>query len=578
MKNSKYFPFERNRYFYGKLLSVDDFELEQRYGNNKRRAANRFLYGAGVVAGLYVIRIDEKTISIEAGMALDSMGREIIVDTPVIRSLNLIDGFMDYMEGEKKDYVYLCIDYDEKEEGVVHNIAGNKVLGSEREDYGRIRETYQLSLTDVEPEYPILDKSSLYEQCSIICCLDGIIVKQYVSRYVTAGQNAVLRIEVENTTKQYLSFSYDIWLDCLSYEGQSRFTVSFNESRYEKTGKYSIVYELKSINLREAEGSVTRDAGSLHLYVDKTELPLEAEEDTAKVYISEEDIRSLIIKDYYQNAMEDIRRGSRLNKLYIAKLYMLRAGESYIIDRVENVPFNQYVMNQNLSFALHQIDIDGKQPLFKQSVVEVNEKKKEEDTDKNKKIRMAAGTYRLDLKEGGERGERYVGGEIVHGLGIGNVSILLGLENEENMVLWGSSEVFEDVCPVIEIAARVYPDNGTFRIGGRLLEKTDLKGINVRWTAIMDEKEKTPEKIIKKIFIKPGTLELKVRESRYIEAVCTNMPDESIEWHVRENGGEIDENGLYTAPGTAGVYEVTAKSTAYPEVKASIYIVVREGL
>ena len=29
MKNLKSFPFERNRYFYGKLLSVEDFETER---------------------------------------------------------------------------------------------------------------------------------------------------------------------------------------------------------------------------------------------------------------------------------------------------------------------------------------------------------------------------------------------------------------------------------------------------------------------------------------------------------------------------------------------------------------------
>lgn len=46
MKNLKYFPFERNRYFYGKLLSVDDFDAEQRYMNDKRRMLNRFLHGA----------------------------------------------------------------------------------------------------------------------------------------------------------------------------------------------------------------------------------------------------------------------------------------------------------------------------------------------------------------------------------------------------------------------------------------------------------------------------------------------------------------------------------------------------
>ena len=45
MKNTKLFPFERNKYFYGKLLSVDDFELEQDYMNNKRRMLNRYLNG-----------------------------------------------------------------------------------------------------------------------------------------------------------------------------------------------------------------------------------------------------------------------------------------------------------------------------------------------------------------------------------------------------------------------------------------------------------------------------------------------------------------------------------------------------
>ena len=90
MKNSKYFPFERNRYFYGKLLSVDDFELEQKYFNDKRRLINRFLFGPGIVSGLCVVEVDEQTISLETGFALDTWGREIIVDEPVLKKLSLI--------------------------------------------------------------------------------------------------------------------------------------------------------------------------------------------------------------------------------------------------------------------------------------------------------------------------------------------------------------------------------------------------------------------------------------------------------------------------------------------------------
>ena len=64
MKNSKLFPFERNKYYYGKLLSVNDFELEQKYMNDKRRAVNRLLFGSGVAAGMYVLLVDDFTISV----------------------------------------------------------------------------------------------------------------------------------------------------------------------------------------------------------------------------------------------------------------------------------------------------------------------------------------------------------------------------------------------------------------------------------------------------------------------------------------------------------------------------------
>ena len=51
MNNLKYYPFERNRYYYGKLLTEQDFIQDQQYYNDKRRLPNRFLHGAGIAAG-----------------------------------------------------------------------------------------------------------------------------------------------------------------------------------------------------------------------------------------------------------------------------------------------------------------------------------------------------------------------------------------------------------------------------------------------------------------------------------------------------------------------------------------------
>ena len=44
----------RNRYFYGKLLDVFHFDLEQTYLNTKRWTLNRLITGYGVVYGLNV--------------------------------------------------------------------------------------------------------------------------------------------------------------------------------------------------------------------------------------------------------------------------------------------------------------------------------------------------------------------------------------------------------------------------------------------------------------------------------------------------------------------------------------------
>ena len=55
------------------------------------------------------------------------------------------------------------------------------------------------------------------------------------------------------------------------------------------------------------------------------------------------------------------------------------------------------------------------------------------------------------------------------------------------------------------------------------------------------------------------------------------MVEKAVLWKVKDDGGFIDENGMYTAPNTAGVYEVVAQSVAYPAVKASIFVVVRDA-
>ena len=73
-------PPVRNRFFYGKLLDVFHFDLEQNYFNSKRRMLNRLVTGYGVVCGLNVLLApDGQSVVVTPGVAIDKCGREIVV-------------------------------------------------------------------------------------------------------------------------------------------------------------------------------------------------------------------------------------------------------------------------------------------------------------------------------------------------------------------------------------------------------------------------------------------------------------------------------------------------------------------
>lgn len=68
----------RNNYFYGKMLDVQHFTLEQQYFNNKRALLNRLGWGSGIMCGL-TLGIAGDRLVINPGVAIDPLGREIIV-------------------------------------------------------------------------------------------------------------------------------------------------------------------------------------------------------------------------------------------------------------------------------------------------------------------------------------------------------------------------------------------------------------------------------------------------------------------------------------------------------------------
>src|SRR5882762_1026981 len=71
---------ERPRFFTGKLLTMEDLALEQQYFREKLKRHNRSLHGFGIVSGLKVTT-DSGKIVVDAGMALDCQGNEVVIGT-----------------------------------------------------------------------------------------------------------------------------------------------------------------------------------------------------------------------------------------------------------------------------------------------------------------------------------------------------------------------------------------------------------------------------------------------------------------------------------------------------------------
>ena len=73
-------PLERLNYYNGQRLQAADYRLEQEYHMRVRRWLNRSLFGAGIAEGLHAVKVPKAPkVRISPGLALDAMGREIIL-------------------------------------------------------------------------------------------------------------------------------------------------------------------------------------------------------------------------------------------------------------------------------------------------------------------------------------------------------------------------------------------------------------------------------------------------------------------------------------------------------------------
>jgi len=96
---------KRLNYYTGQLLNADDFKDEQLYHVDTIRSHNRNLHTWGIARGLNVEKIGTKNVTISRGMAIDGLGRQMVLDE--LREIDLSQS--------TASSLYLIISYQEEQ-------------------------------------------------------------------------------------------------------------------------------------------------------------------------------------------------------------------------------------------------------------------------------------------------------------------------------------------------------------------------------------------------------------------------------------------------------------------------------
>lgn len=573
MKNDKIYPFTRNRYFYGKLLTVRDFEIEQRYFNDKRRMTNRLAVGTGILSGLDVVAVNDRTISIDPGIAIDSFGREIIVSLPAMHMLSDLEGF----DSDKiLDTYYLCMAYDELPTEMVHSVAQTSGDG----EYSRLNESYSFSLRpDYTSSVELLRERLLHTRYNVydadelkvdlvlydIVSTQASFEAEMIVERKAEGIPVAVRLALQGT---YINNGRPIELN---FEGDDKLPY----------GVYSVKANISTDQLKPVVDTIKLSTGSFDVLIGEREIE-RAVEISHQVEVIETNIRQAIHSRYYELPFDELMQAKEDDAICLAKINLIPAGDTYLIDSIHKPDSSEYVIPHALGTVLDELALPEKKEkvsLSKQNINEDALMDRVEERVKHEKIaNVRTGVFTFSQPEARTQERALFSDEIDHGLGRGEGFLTFAIEHAPDVVddygsarqvFFGDSSVFEDSAyasdqPDLKVSGVLYPNKGSFRMA----LSGDLRAINrpirVRWRLEKMSSE-TDQPISDndplRIDIVPNPGRVLPRQSILLEAFNKDGEPVICTWKVAgEEAGAIDENGLYTAPAKEGVYTITATS------------------
>jgi len=239
MNNNQLYPFQRNRYYAGKLLTSSDFVAEQDYFNNKGRFLNSVMYGSGVVCGLGVISLDDLSILVESGVAIDGLGREVILDTSLVKKLSAIEGF----DSLTSDKVSLCIRFKDTPAHSVYSVNSGQM--DQEYEYSRMEEGAELFLLDSDKVEKHLDMETEFLTRNTLYTDEDFVLDISIPAMVSKGRDVKLTATVTKRSDADTAFTFHSTLQVpgfITVDNGQELNIDFDEIKLGKGEQTSVEY------------------------------------------------------------------------------------------------------------------------------------------------------------------------------------------------------------------------------------------------------------------------------------------------------------------------------------------------
>ena len=591
MKNNQLLPFERNRYYVGKLLTSADFQVEQVYGNQKRRFLNELMYGSGIVCGLGVYSLDDLSIMVESGVAVDGWGREIVVENSVMKKLSAIDGF----DSLQTSRAVLCLRYEEEQVHPVYAISGGEQ--GESYEYNRVRESYALCLKDRE--------ALSAEEVSLAAFLGSAVLYEdsdycvTVSVPSTVSCGAPVKLAVTATqlspTAQPLSLNAPLQTPSLICEDETHLlNIALEEVLPGEGQSVTAEYWLTARSVATSDSTIMCSADSISVRVGGMARPA-GEAFMLKVAVSELPAEDIIAKAIGCVSLEEMAIDGKSEIIELAEFSLQRTKSAYLIEAVKEDGVKHYLRTNAATDLRREYrrwfrNSESAPAPAKSSTREAGAAMPAQSL---REPTYASGVCEIPLPANLRPGQVVYSDEIVHGLGKGLVHVSVGLEyfSEDKKLgttarntICGNPKFFpeeEQAAPACTTAVKVMNDRGSFVIAVKVETATPLVVLNVRWNAVSfpvsEDGGKLQRMDGKSIAAVRPTVVMSTRESHYFSVNFKNMEPCTLTYELTDrDSGTITSDGIYTAPGKEGIYEIRISCADMPLITTYAYAVVKK--